>query len=219
MRDRDLDERINQVLAKLARLSEVAAAKIGRTSSDSDSEGIPAGVDKKLRAQDPDRPPPKDRSLYDYYAWQFARARTDSHRRVLLFLAETDLDQRVKQYPGKFAERTAKPDEIGKTRNKRIVDWYEGIDSLEVAVLESAHAGYCSEENVKTVRRQDRRDERTGRKLPGWAGWDDETRTKKVGELLGKKRSLGAIAIELGTAKSNVQRVVDRIKRGRRRAA
>jgi len=50
---------------------------------------------------DPNRPPPKDRSLYDWYRWQFERADLDDvdHVNKLLFLAERDFNARSRQGP------------------------------------------------------------------------------------------------------------------------
>lgn len=214
MRDRDLEQRVDQVLAQLATLSEVGAARIGRSSASSDEEhGIPAGVSPNPRRREPDRPPPKDRSLYDFYRWHFGRARNDSLRRVLLFMAEGDLKARKWAIPeGKIALAGA-GSEQGEKRDERIIAFFAGTHPLEAAMLESHHGGYCSEENIRAVRRKARRDPETGHPLPGWHGWDDERRTKEVHRLRGSGRSLAQIAAELGTTKASANRYLTGYKR------
>lgn len=213
-RDRDLDERIRQVLAELSVLSDVGAAQIGKSSRSSEHE-LPRGVNPSVRRPKGEQPPPKDRNLYDFYSWQFARATNDQARRVLLYLAESDLAARKRTAP---ADRTALGQSKASTtstdqRDQRILTWYIGVHPLEAAILESTHGGYCPEQNVRDVRRKARRDPLTGHPLDGWAGWSDEDRVKRVNQLLGRGLSLSAIASEVGTAKSNVQRVVDRLRR------
>lgn len=213
MRDRELDERVRQVLADLAALSEVPAAATTRSSRDAD-DALPRGVNPSLKANPTDRPPPRDRSLYDFYAWHFERATADAHRRVLLFMAEGDLKARRWKAPeGKLALAGA-ASEQGDKRDERIHSLYVGMHPLEAALLESHHGGYCSEENVRAVRRRRRADEATGHPLPGWRGWTDEERTKRSRHLRDQGgKSLAAIAAELGTTKASVNRYLTGYRR------
>lgn len=214
MRDEELDERVRQVLADLAALSEMAAASIGRSTPTSDDErGLPAGVNPSLKKHPGDRPPSKDRSLYDFYAWHFARATTDALRRVLVFMAEGDLKARRWGAPeGKLALAGSSAQQ-GEKRDERIVTFFAGTHPLEAALLESHHGGYCSEENIRAVRRKARRDEETGQPLPGWRGWTDEERTKRCNQLKERGKSLAEIAAELGTAKASVNRYLTGYRR------
>jgi hypothetical protein len=211
--DLELERRIRAVLADLARVSEASAGQVGRSSPSAEEDRqIPQGV--RIGRANPDRPPSKDRSLYDFYAWHFARARTDHQRRLFLFLAETDLDQRRHKPPEQMtALGSHLGREVGDERDHRIISWYEGISALEVAVLESAHAGYCSEANVRKVRSERRRDQNTGHPLPGWYGWSTEQRIKEIRSRLNLGRSMRSVARELDTSLSNVQRELDRAHR------
>lgn len=213
-KDIELAHRIAHVLAQLARLSEVSAAQVGRATPSSDQARLPAGVRPSIVSSNPERPPSKDRSLYDYFSWHFSRAVTDAQRRLFLYLAETDLEQRTHSAPAHMTALGAhKEQETGVKRDARIIAWYEGVNALEVAVLESAHAGYCSEANVRRVRELDRRNPATGVRWPGWRGWTDEERTKaarqlrsRLNKVTGKPMSNAEIAAELGTTKSTVSR-------------
>jgi hypothetical protein len=119
-----LQARIADVLARLSTLSEAAGARPPQQSPPSQAEGarerldpeekmrmgtaagsshsgesaIPAGVRLDL---DPNRPPPKERSLYDWYRWMFDHVDPDDVDRLnsLLFLAERDYNSRSRQGP------------------------------------------------------------------------------------------------------------------------
>jgi hypothetical protein len=95
-----LEQKIRDVLARLSTLSEANASNFEpRTSHGKSSSKVPAGVSEA--PSDPNRPPPKDRSLYDWYRWQFERADLDDvdHVKKLLFLAERDFNARSRQGP------------------------------------------------------------------------------------------------------------------------
>lgn len=216
-RDPELDRRIADVLAKLSTLSEVPAASVDITQAKAAERDLPAGVSERQR--DPDRPPSKERSLYDYYAWVFARAHTDHERRTWLYLAETDLNVRQHRAPFEREEYTTHKDRgrvIGQgladqegarnRRNRRILDWYEGLPALMAALAESAHGGHVSEANVRQVRIRDRRDPETGIKYAGWKGMSDEDRTKAIENLRRQGMGRPSIAQELGVAQGTVQR-------------
>jgi hypothetical protein len=97
-----LDERIRDVLARLAILSEANASNFEpRTSHGAADSKLPAGVSGRIGPTDPDRPPSKERSLYDWYCFQFARAAPDDVDRInlLLFFAERDFNARSRQGP------------------------------------------------------------------------------------------------------------------------
>ena len=215
-RDPELDRRIANVLAKLATLSEVPAASIDVTQAkDAEGHDLPGGV--SVRHRDPDKPPPLDRSLYDYFAFMFARCTTDAERRLWLYLAEDAYANRVSRPPDQRAAGTLKQKREGtEDRDHRIIEWYEGVDSLRAAIAESSHAGYCSEANVRKVRRDARRNPDNGHRLPGWAGWSDEERVKAINSWRAKGvTSPTAIAAELGTRRQSVERYVGGYRRRR----
>jgi hypothetical protein len=99
-----LQQKIADVLARLSTLSEASASTLEpRTSHGKSSSKAPPGVPEKraITATDPDLPPPKERSLYDWYRWQFERADLADVEQVnkLLFLAERDFNARSRQGP------------------------------------------------------------------------------------------------------------------------
>lgn len=211
MRDPELERRIQNVLAQMSKLSEVRAASIGKgRGGESDRVG-PQGTDQSLRPAKADRPPSKDRSLFDWYAFHFAKATADAGRRVLLWMAESDLKTRLYGATGGDVAPS------GERRDERIVAWYEGSHPLEAAMLESHHGGYCSEQNVREVRRRARRNPETGAPLPGWPGWTDEERTKAVRNLKTLGKSIRESAMELGVTKHQIERYLN-LQKGKRAA-
>lgn len=97
-----LQQKIADVLARLSTLSEAGASSLEpRTSHGKSSSKVPGGVRSTIAPPDPDRPPPKERSLYDWYRWQFDRVDLDDvdHVNKLLFLAERDFNARSRQGP------------------------------------------------------------------------------------------------------------------------
>ena len=95
-----LEEKIRDVLARLSTLSEAKASNLEpRTSHGASDSRAPAGVAERRRIQptDPDRPPPKERSLYDWYRWKFDHTDPEDQDQLLrLWLgAERDYHTRV----------------------------------------------------------------------------------------------------------------------------
>lgn len=213
MNRRELDERIRQVLADLSVLSEVPAVRVGRSSRDAE-EALPRGVRPSLKLVDPNAAPSKEQSLFAFYEFHFARAGTEQARRVLLFLAEGDLAARKLSAPaGSTALGQSRMSASSEQRDERILAWYVGVHPLEAAILESTHGGYCSEENVKAVRRASRRDPLTGLQLEGWAGWSDEERVKRYNDAKRKGRGWDWMATEFLVAASTLRSWVERKKK------
>lgn len=225
-----LDEQIRDVLARLSTLTEAPAAgtlvstappatlpKEQRRESDCKAKapkrhhesGIPVGV--SLVDRDPDRPPSKDRSLFDYYAWQFARLDLETQplrAHLMILLANRDYTARL--YPDSHREAlrsgallgdNAEGDIAEEAAIRRVVAEYLGFSALEVAVLE-----YTTEEWVKKARRILKCDVDTGRPRPAFLDWSEEDRCKEVAKLY--RRGLGQkkVADRLGVVKSTVQR-------------
>jgi hypothetical protein len=97
-----LEQKIRDVLGRLSTLSEANASNLEpRTSHGKASSKVPAGVPDRVTPTDPHRPPPKERSLYDWYRWQFARVDPGDVDQInkLLFFAERDFNARSRQGP------------------------------------------------------------------------------------------------------------------------
>lgn len=106
-------QEIRDVLAKLSMLSEVSAAGLEpHTSQGKSSSKVPSGVGDEVQRSDPDRPPPKERSLFDWYVWKFQRHQDDPKRLIsLLLLAERDYLTRRFHSPDRAALRSGKVDD------------------------------------------------------------------------------------------------------------
>jgi|GEM_PF-2489201 len=216
----NLDDRIRNVLAELSTLSEAPTANLDpdRHHGAPDSS-IPAGV--SLR-NDPTKPPPKERSLYDWYRWQFANARDEEHRARLCTLAEFELAERRSFDPDRMdLRRGALTDNdvrdggtAERAHAKRIVDWYEGTPSIVVAFIEKQ-----TESWVRKARRQHKRDPDTGRQRPAFLDWEDDERRRQIDLLIARewnehRREIGAKAIadHFGVAKNTIRRYLEPVE-------
>lgn len=118
----ELLQEIRDVLARLSTLSEASASNLQpRTSGGKNPSKPPAGValGRDLRATaDPDRPPPKERSLYDWFRWQFEHTDPEDIERLerLVQLADIEHKARAIHTPRRLALRAGKLDvEPGRT--------------------------------------------------------------------------------------------------------
>lgn len=105
-----LEQKIRDVLARLSTLSEANASNLEpRTSHGKSSSRAPAGVSSRIAPTDPDRPPPKERSLFDWYSWMFDHTDPgDVDRLLKLWLqAERDYYSRTLCSGGHFTPRLA----------------------------------------------------------------------------------------------------------------
>lgn len=201
--DPELQARAKNILSKLKLLGEASSGGIvtiaGKQAAD--SKAPPESRPERASHQ----PPPKDRSLYDWYVWQFARATSDHRYRLLCYLAERDYE-RYRRRPddsrrGPISLR-GKDGGSGEVESmRRIVAWYEGLDALEVAILEE-----CSIGHVKKARRVHRRNEEDGRERNGWEGWDEERRVIEIRQRRAKGWGQKKVADDIGVAKRTVQR-------------
>lgn len=85
--------------------------------------------------------PDKDRSLFEFYAWQFARCADPVDLVKLCFLAERDLERR---------QRTGEPTaDRHRARNRSILSSkYKGVPPVVVAAIEE-----CTDTHVRNHRR------------------------------------------------------------------
>ena len=200
-----LKQKIRDVLAQLATLSEASAASLEpRASQGAPESSIPAGV--SLR----DRPPDKGDSLHDWWRWRFAEAVAKDESEFELYrlclLAERDYAERRFRSPDRMAlrsgELTVNAIDGGAAEDRqaeRVVELYEGIPAVEVAVHE-----YTTEAWVKKARRQLGRDPQTGRPRPDFLDWDEDRRHREVATLaerMGKKAAAAKLRVDPGTVR------------------
>jgi hypothetical protein len=225
-----LEERIRDVLARLSTLSEAPAAgtlaavatpsslpKEQRAESDRKAKtpkrhhesSIPAGV--SLHAVDPDRPPSKERSLFDYYAWKFARLdlETEAHKaRVTVLLAERDHERRIQPNAHTKALRSgallgdnAEGKIAEEVQIRRVIEDYKGVPAIEVGIFEET-----TEEWVKKARRIMSCDVDTGHPRPPFLDWSEDDRRREAAKLHRRGMGQKKAADRLGIAKSTLQR-------------
>lgn len=199
MSDKQLERRIAAILTRLQLLSDGDSASIvaNETGHAKPDSSPPPGARPDL---EPGKPPPKDRSLYEWYSWHFDRALNDDRRRLLCYLAERDY-ARVVHKPPQPRGKTGPEDE--RTGMKRIVEWYEGVDALEVAVLEGINVHH-----VYKARRVHRRRTHDGTHQSEWMTWDDNQRQLAVRNRLDAGHSQNRIARDLEVSRRTIQRYV-----------
>lgn len=207
-----LENKIRDLLARLSTLSDAPASNLDPKTSHGSSDGkVPSGINEKsrIRATNPNRPPPKERSLFDWYAWQFARAGDDYDRLLSLYLlGEREYMERsfadanrISLRKGELTENDVQDGGAAERESAvRIVEWYEGLSAQEVAINERQ-----SEAWVRKARLAHGRNPETGRKLADFKGWNEERRHAEVA-LLSNRMGQKATADRLGVAKSTVQR-------------
>jgi hypothetical protein len=208
--DLELRRRLRLVLTKLELLSEGRAAPMERSHTGKPESQAPAEVEPDRPSE---RPPPKDRSLYAWYIWHLERIheRDASQRRyrMLTLLAERDLERHVKRAPESrtaghlHRASTAEADTI-----KRVIAWYEGVDSLEVAVIEE-----CAQAWVEKVRRQQGRKAGDGTPEDNWRGWSEERKYEEIARLDACGFKVPAIAHRLRITPKTVRKYLSQVRR------
>ena len=124
---------------------------------------------------------------------------------LLCYLAERDYE-RYRRRPsdtkrGPISLRGKDGGDAEMEGMKRIVEWYEGLDALEVAILEE-----CSLDHVRKARRVFRREESDGTERAGWKGWDDEFRWKVVTEYRQEGYKQFEVAGKLGVSERTIRK-------------
>jgi hypothetical protein len=109
------------------------------------------------------------------------------------------------------AERPNQARETEDAAAERVVEWYEGVDALAVAVNENT-----TEVWVRKARKKHNRHPEDGRKIPPFLQWDDEERRRQIDLLRARAKSEGreigakTIANHFGVDKNTVKRYLDR---------
>ena len=202
-----LEDKVSDVLARLATLTEAPAgnveAQIARSAPES---SLPQGSTLRL---DPDRPPPKDRSLHDWYLWHFVRHAGDPDRLdSLRILAEREYKRRTQStehqktlHSGAWLHLHRKGDKVEDEEADRVVDWYEGVHARDVAVIED-----ITESWVRKIRLQRNRYPDDGRPRPEFYDWPEKRRRATIARLAGELPSKQAVADHLGVDRMTVSR-------------
>jgi len=203
-----LDARISDVLGRLALLADGATSNLDpdRTHHGAPESSIPAGVE--LRSSE--KPPDKRRcSLFQWYGWHFDRTEDPERRASLYLLAEMDyrefrfrVARRVELRSGELVENDrADGGAAERAATERVIDWYESVPALTVAVLEDQR-----EEWVRKARRMHGRNPDDGRPRAEWFGWDEDERRRQVAKLFNRDMGQKTAADRLGVSKRTVQK-------------
>jgi hypothetical protein len=198
MIDRELQARIRSVLTQLQMLSDVDSASIVANDGGGQSKPDSSPPPGSRPDRDSTQPPPKDRSLYEWYAYHFARASDDERRRLLCYLAERD-HAKAKGRSPQPRGKTGPEDE--RASMARIVEWYEGVQDLEVAVLEA-----CSVQFVAKARRVHKRRPKDGTLPSVFISLDEPSRHATVATLALAGESKAAAARRLDVSRKTVDR-------------
>lgn len=209
-----LEAKIKDVLARLALLSEASTSNLDpATSHGSPSSKAPAGTatSANLHApRDPDRPPSKDRSLHDWYSWQFTRAVGEPQRLIsLLTLAEREYMERtvfearrIGLRKGELTENDVRDGGAAEREAaQRVIDCYQGMPAVEVAIFE-----YTTEEWVKKARRQLGRQPHDGLPRSEFLDLDEGGRRERAAALHALGLRLTTAAHRLRVDKNTVKR-------------
>lgn len=224
-----LEERIADVLARLSVLPEApAGGAIARVAPEDlprdarperdrgfnrpspkphHESSIPSGV--SLRERDPNQPPPKERSLYDWYRWMFERHATEGGRLLSLYLlAEREYLERVdrdaceeKAQKGSITAYSEEGYFVEGVHALRVIEWYEGVHPRDVATAEGQ-----TESWVRKIRRLHERNPEDGRARAGFLDLDEEGRRAAVAKLAARGMSRQKAADRLGIGKTTATR-------------
>jgi hypothetical protein len=211
----NLEQKINDLLGRLAVISEAPAgnleAQLSRSAPESSS---PSGV---LRTRDTDSI--RGRSLYDWYRDEFTRRAGEPDRLLSLYLlGERDylrrVDKKVHQAlaeKGSILAYSQDGKVVESIAAEHVIKEFEGVHALDVAIIEGK-----TEEWVLKVRRQHGRNAHDGRELVPFREWDDEERKRQIHLYLVEVRSKGEeagakrIANHFGVDKNTIKRYLDR---------
>lgn len=111
---------------------------------------------------------------------------------------------------GDDSERELQGTETEEAAAERVVQWYEGVPALKVAINENT-----TEVWVHKVRKKHNRDPADGRKRPPFRDWSEEERQRQVDLLRARAKSEGkpigakTIAQHFGVDKNTIKRYLD----------
>lgn len=188
MTDDQLEQRIRQVLAELATVSEAEGGSILAYSSSAGDENDIGG----------NRPPGPVESVADRWGRRFDEVDDDGRRRTLLLLARRELALIRRRKP-MLVDEHGQPEGMLEAEG-RILDWFEGVQADEAAIYESASGSFCSGNDIRRIRERNDRDKEFGRPMV-----PREKRVAHAHRLRASGLSIRKIALEMHVAKSTVQ--------------
>ena len=232
----ELAEEIRHVAARLSVLSDVSASRLEpRTSHGKSESKEPTGTSRSLydwfvgevEATHPDDVERLEK-LVQLGRIRYELRAVHAPRRTLLrsgTLDNPDMPREEKQagvaWPapepvvgrsyGDDSEREIQAVETEEAAAQRVIDWYEGIPALQVAVIENS-----TEVWVHKARKKHGRNPDDGRKVAPFRLWGEEERQRQVDLLLARAKSEGkpigakTIANHFGVDKNTVKRYLDR---------
>lgn len=191
--DEKLRRRVREVLCDLELLAEGATSSTeGRTSHGKPGTKRPPGARLDFDAA---KPPPRER-LYGWHVWHLRSAVGDELRLLrCCYQAEHDV-MRVKWGMRDWRKGAERDRDYESPENfeRRIITFYEGVDSQEVGMIyEERHPAV-----IEKVRRDAGLDPRTGRPKDGWHTWTEVEKVEVIASMLRRDMSQRQIAAELG---------------------
>lgn len=196
--DPEVRARARSVFARLALISEAPTSSFVKTGSRPKASSTPPNG-ARLSDLRSDRPPPRDRSLYDFYLWHLLRAKTDYQRIRIINEAETAYHRSRVRIP----KPDLPPDNDAAMR--QVVEDYEGLAPGEVARL----LGSDDESLVPWImkaRRTHGRKATDGRPRRPWEKWSLRERQEEIGRMRESGLTQNEIAGELEISVRTVQR-------------
>lgn len=208
-----LENRIKEVLTKLATLAEGATVNLDPATSHGKPESeLPAGlnVDMSRSVTQPDQ---RTATPYEWWYWRLSDAliRGESEFRMwnLCLYAERDYlertipdDHRRRLRSGELTENDIRDGGVAEREAaKRVIDHYEGVRAAEVAVWE-----YTQEAWVKKVRRMAGRNADDGTPRPAFLDMDEDERRRLVASYKAREWRLTKVADRLRVDKNTVKR-------------
>lgn len=212
--DGELRRRVRKVLRQMELLSEARAMTIGLGTHGGEPDHLPPETQKlAMRA---DGKPPRERSLFERYLWEFEQCpkRQDPQWafRLLCACAERDLEHHLRgPGPSKIAGNLYGTLGEGQSRNGAAVEKekgdelvrdYEGAPAAEVAQITQQRVEW-----VMKARELRGRDPETGLPKPEWFSWTPQRRRNEVAtRALGQGMTQEQIAGELGVSVRTIRR-------------
>jgi hypothetical protein len=191
-----LERRARQVLARLSVVSDGTTTSYDDARGQDDDAAREQRIDERIRFERKmpgERPPPKSRSLYDFYAWHFARASSRDRLFFWVLLAEEDLAR------ARMAG-VAPPDQLP---NDKLV---QRLLEFRGHPAEAAARHHVTMAWVRKVWRDHERDPESGEPWPR----DPERRIEKALALTADGESRRRVAERTGVPIATLQRRLQR---------
>lgn len=149
-------------------------------------------------------------TLAEFWAARFASVTHEGRLRSLIRIAERDLRARTKSKPS-FLDADGNHEDAAE-RDRRLLDWYQGIPADEAAEIESESGWYCSPSAMRKVRRVNDHDPHTGLPVePMESAIRACVRLRNDG--LSQRKIASELGIGLGTVNKRLQAADDQTRR------